>query len=79
MPVTAIANAAANNDANNGENSKQYLQMFGCYSYYYDEITELQSPLEITCITETEVHIDLTTCLTIITPLMYVCTPSIHL
>ena len=47
------------------------LQMYGCYSYCYNEITDLPNPPDITCITAIKVSIDLTTRITIITPLMY--------
>ena len=47
------------------------LQMYGCYSYCYGEIADLPNPPNVTRITATKVPIDLTTRITIITPLMY--------
>ena len=43
-----------------------------CLAYIYSgEITNLPSPPDVTCITTTNISIDLTTCLIRITPLLY--------
>ena len=67
--------ATSYGDENDQCNSCDHPATFSYYSYCiasYGEIINLPNPPEITCITAINISIDLTTCLIIITPLMYI-------